>query len=93
MHESICFSVEEPTGMVWLIQDQVLLVCDYRSALRVVNLEDNDVSTVCKGEQLLDSAIFYENLKLTLFIISKQLNYKKIILSFETIWQSSIYSF
>jgi len=39
--------------MVWLIQDQVLLVCDYKNALRVVNLEDNDVSTICEGKQLL----------------------------------------
>ncbi|KAF6021773.1 PLXNB1 [Bugula neritina] len=36
--------------MVWLIQDQVLLVCDYKNALRVVNLEDNDVSTICEGQ-------------------------------------------
>jgi len=58
-NNSICFSVEQPTGMVWLIQDQVLLVCDYESVLRVVNLEDNDVSTICKGKQLLDSTISY----------------------------------
>jgi len=69
--------------MVWLIQDQVLLVCDYESVLRVVNLEDSDVSTICKGKQLLDSTISYEYLKLKLCIISKQLNYRKI--SFETI--------
>jgi len=34
--------------MTWLIKDQVLLVSEHGRALRIVNLEDGVVSTICK---------------------------------------------
>ncbi|XP_067950884.1 hepatocyte growth factor receptor-like isoform X1 [Watersipora subatra] len=40
-----------PGRMVWLIQDQVLLVSEpYKHSFRVINLEDGLVTTICKGE-------------------------------------------